>query len=82
MAAPSLLDSSFALALLSICEPDDMVTTIELKINYLRPVNKTIQSEGNIIHKGSKIAIREADSKTLERKLIAKALVTYMIFKE
>ncbi len=80
-AIASLLDSSVAIALLSLCEPGDRVTTIEMKINYLHPVNEPIRGEGKIIHKGSRIAVGEADAKTTEGKLVAKALVTYMIKK-
>jgi acyl-CoA thioesterase len=54
----SVADSAAAVALLSNIDAGRNVSTIELKINFLRPVqNYNLFADAKIIHKGSKIAV-------------------------
>ena len=62
--------------------PDEIYTTIEMKINYLKPFNKgEITAEAAIIHKGKNIAIGDVTVTNDRGHMIAKGLATYMIMK-
>jgi len=77
--AASLIDSAVGLALCTLVEPNQMVSTVEMKVNYLTPARPgLIEATGMIIHKGKRIAVGEA-SVFEENKIVAKGLVTYMI---
>ena len=79
----SLADSAAAASLLSIIESGRNVSTIELKINFLRPVKGgNLYADAKIIHKGSRIAVVDIDIKNGEDQLIAKCLATFMIFEK
>ena len=63
-AIASLADSSVAMALISLVEPKDRIATIEFKINFFAPVSKgNLEAQAKIIHKGSKTAVGEVESK-------------------
>ena len=62
---------------------DDFLTTIEMKINYLRPIDDgEIVAEAKIIHQGSQTAIGDIEVKDARGELVAKALSTYAIVKK
>ena len=77
----SIADAAVAIALFSLVDLNDILSTIELKVNYLAPIKSgEIIAEGRIIHKGSRIAVGEADVWN-EGRLVGKALSTYMVLK-
>jgi len=77
----SIADAAVAIALFSLVDLNDIISTIELKINYLAPIKSgEIIAEGRIIHKGARIALGEVDVKN-EGRLVGKALSTYIIIK-
>ena len=79
-AIASLADSSVAMALISLVELKDRITTIEFKINFFAPVSKgDLEAHAKIIHKGSKTAVGDVEVKNEEGKLIAKLIATYSI---
>jgi len=79
-AIASLADSSVAMALISLVEPKDRITTIEFKINFFVPVSKGhLEAHAKIIHKGSKTAVGDVEVKNKEGKLVAKVIATYSI---
>jgi acyl-CoA thioesterase len=79
-AIASLADSSVAMALISLIEPKDRITTIEFKINFFVPVSKGhLEAHAKIIHKGSKTAVGDVEVKNEEGKLVAKVIATYNI---
>ena len=56
------------------------LTTVELKINYFRPVAEgKIRARAYLVRIGSSICVGRADIMDSARKLIATALVTYML---
>lgn len=78
--ATSLVDSAVGLALCTLLQPRESITTIELKVNFLAPAKPgLLKAKGWIIHKGKRTAVGESEVKDQRRKLIAKGLVTYMI---
>lgn len=76
--AASLIDSAVGLALCTLIEPDQMISTVEMKVNYLIPARPGLITATGIIHKGKRIAVGEA-LVFEENKIVAKGLVTYMI---
>ena len=77
--AASLIDSAVGLALCTLIEPEQLITTVEMKLNYLSPVPiGTLKASGKIIHRGKRIAVGEAEAR-VRKTLVAKGLVTYAI---
>lgn len=77
----SIADAAVAIALFSLVDLNTIISTIELKVNYLAPIKSgEIVAEGRIVHKGSRIALGEVDVRN-EGRLVGKALSTYMIIK-
>ncbi len=60
----------------------DVWTTLELKLNYVRPLTKDtglVRAEGRVIHRGRSVATSEGDLKDRAGKLYAHATTTCMI---
>lgn len=81
--AATLLDSALGCAIFSTLAKGDAWTTLELKINFVRPLNKDsgpVRAEGRVIHRGHTLATSEGDVKDRAGKLYAHATTTCMIF--
>jgi len=81
--AMTLLDSSLGCAVFSTLAKGDTWTTLEIKVNLVRPLTKDtglVRSEGRIIHRGRTVATSEGDIKDRAGKLYAHASTTTMIF--
>lgn len=74
-----LADASMGVALASLLGDDESFTTLELKINFIRPVYEDeLTAEGSVVHKGRTIAMTEAVLKNREGKEVARASATQM----
>jgi uncharacterized protein (TIGR00369 family) len=81
--AATLLDSALGCAIFSTLHKGDTWTTLELKLNFVRPMTKDtgpVRAEGRIIHRGRAVATSEGDLKDRAGKLYAHATTTCMIF--
>lgn len=79
----SAADTAVGLALVGMVDRQDVLTTIEMKINYLKPFNSgEIFAEAKIIHKGTQTAIGDVDIRDSDGNLVAKAISTYAIIKK
>ena len=78
----TLCDTSVAVALFTMIEDDEKILTIELKVNFIAPADGNIRSTAKILHKGRKTAVGEVDVTSMSGTLVAKALVTYYIYKD
>jgi uncharacterized protein (TIGR00369 family) len=61
--AAAVLDSALALATLSTLEPDQSFTTVDIRINYLRPLtidSGEVRAEGRVLQGGRRLAYCEA----------------------
>ena len=77
----SMADTGMGAALYSLLEKDESCATIELKINYFKPVKSgTLICTTQVIHKGKKIAVLESEVKN-DEETVAIAMGTYSIFK-
>ncbi|MEJ2379347.1 MAG: PaaI family thioesterase [Pseudolabrys sp.] len=81
--AATLLDSALGCAVFTTLHKGDAWTTLELKLNYVRPITKDtgpLRAEGRVIHRGRTVATAEGDLKDAAGKLYAHATTTCMIF--
>ena len=81
--AASLLDSALGCAIFSTMAKGETWTTLELKLNFVRAMNKdtgAVRAEGRIIHRGRTVATSEGTLKDRAGKLYAHATTTCMIF--
>ena len=74
-----IADAAMGMAFASTLAPDESFTTIELKINFFRPVwEAQLRAEGNVVRRGSTIGYIECDTVDEGGRLIAKASSTCM----
>jgi uncharacterized protein (TIGR00369 family) len=81
--AATLLDSALGCAIFSTLRKGDTWTTLELKLNFVRPMTKDtgpVRAEGRVIHRGRTVATSEGDLKDRAGKLYVHASTTCMIF--
>jgi len=81
--AATLLDSALGCAVFTTLAKGEAWTTLELKLNLVRPINKdtgTVRAEGRIIHRGRTVATAEGTIKDKTGKLYAHATTTCMVF--
>jgi len=75
-------DSAAAFALLSKVKPRKTVTTVELKVNFLKSVTQSnITANARVIHVGRRIALGDVEVVDSNKTLVAKCLATYMVLK-
>ncbi len=82
--AATLLDSALGCAVHSMLPVGVGYTTLELKVNYLRPITDrtgTVSCEGKIIHVGGRTATAEARLSDAAGKLYAHGTTTCIIFR-
>ncbi len=71
--AAAILDSALALAALSTLEADQGFTTVDIRINYLRPLSietGEVRAEGRVLQGGRRLAYCEAKLTDAAGKLI------------
>jgi uncharacterized protein (TIGR00369 family) len=80
----TLLDSALGCAVQSMLPASTGYTTLELKVNYLRPITVrtgTVYAEGKIIHVGGRIATAEGRLTDAAGKLYAHGTTTCIIMR-
>ena len=76
----ALADVSMATAFISTLSPNEMFTTVELKINYLRPVSVgTISATGRVLHRGRTTGLLESVVADGNGKEVARATSTVLV---
>jgi acyl-CoA thioesterase len=76
----TMADTGMGGALYPLLAENELCATIEVKINYFKPVTSgNIMCETKVIHKGKKIAVMESEISN-NGKIVAKAIGTYSIF--
>jgi uncharacterized protein (TIGR00369 family) len=69
-----LADAAMGMAYFSQLEPGESFTTLELKINYLRPFwTGKLVAHGRVVHRGRTVGMTECDVLDDQGRLIAKA---------
>ena len=78
-----LADAAMGVACASLLEQGESFTTLELKINFLRPVTDALlEARARVVHGGKTVVYVECDVLALpEGKLVAKSSSTCMILR-
>ena len=75
----SIADTAMGVAFATMLEEGETLTTIELKINYLKPLWKgKVQALGRVVKKGRTTGLVECDVLDENKQLLARASSTYM----
>ena len=74
-----LADAAMGMAFFSTLEEGESFTTLELKINYLRPFWKgRLVAKGRVVSRGRTVGLTECDIEDVDGRLIARASSTCM----
>lgn len=78
-AIASLIDTATAFAIISLLDPGERVTTVDLTISYLRPITAgRITAVAKVVRAGRRIFVVLADVFGQDEKLATTALSTYI----
>jgi uncharacterized protein (TIGR00369 family) len=78
-----IADAAMGMAFASTLAHDESFTTIELKINFFRPVWKAqLKAEGIVVRRGNTIGYTECTITDEENRLVAKAASTCMALRD
>lgn len=78
-AIATLVDTAVAFAIVGASKPGARFTTIEMKVNYLRPIREgRVVAEATLIRDGRRVVVSDCDVFDSDGKLAAKALLTYL----
>lgn len=81
--AATVLDTATGAAIFSTLAKGDSWTTLELKLNFVRPMTHEtgpVYADGRVIHRGRTVATADGDLKDAAGRLYAHATTTCMIF--
>jgi uncharacterized protein (TIGR00369 family) len=74
-----IADAAMGLAFASTLAPDESFTTVELKINFFRPVwQAQLKAEGTVVRRGRSVGYVECTITDEQNRLVAKAASTCM----
>ena len=77
-----IADAAMGMAFASTLAPEESFTTVELKINFFRPVRQAqLRAEGTVVQRGRTIGYVECAITDEEKRLIAKAACTCMVLR-
>lgn len=81
--AATVLDSAMGCAVYSLVNLGETYTTIELKVNYLKPITVAtgpLRGIGKVLHRGRRTAVAEGRLEDAAGKLLAHATTTCLIW--
>ena len=77
-----IADSAMGMAFASTLAPEESFTTVELKVNFFRPIwQAQLKAEGTVVQRGRTIGYIECDITDEENRLVAKAASTCMVLR-
>jgi uncharacterized protein (TIGR00369 family) len=77
-----IADAAMGMAFASTLAPDESFTTVELKINFFRPVWRAqLRAEGTVLQRGPTIGYVECTITDEENRLVAKAASTCTVLR-
>jgi uncharacterized protein (TIGR00369 family) len=77
-----IADAAMGIAFASTLAADESFTTLELKINFLRPVwEARLKAEGRVVRRGSSVGYIECEVTDEQGKLVAKAASTCLVLR-
>src|SRR6185295_5207812 len=82
-AIASLIDTAVAFAIISVSEPQDRFTTVEMKVNYLSAIREgRVVADARLIRDGRRIIVADCDVFDSQGRLAAKGLLTYIMLNQ
>jgi uncharacterized protein (TIGR00369 family) len=76
----AMLDDAMGPALVAMLEPGLFATTVELKVNFVRPATAgRLIARGRVVHRGRSIAFLEGRLETADGELVATSTATARI---
>src|SRR5215470_12315483 len=77
-----IADAAMGISFASTLAPGESFTTVELKINFFRPVwNELLRAEGRVVQRGRTIGYTECDVTDENGRLIAKSNSTCLVLR-
>ncbi|MGB7283255.1 MAG: PaaI family thioesterase [Candidatus Acidiferrum sp.] len=77
-----IADAAMGMAFASTLASGESFTTIELKINFFRPVwEATLKAEGKVVRRGASVGYVECEILDEKQRLVAKAVSTCMVLR-
>src|ERR1700732_5182712 len=77
-----IADAAMGMAFASTLAPQESFTTVELKINFFRPVWKaSLKAEGTVVQRGHTIGYVECNVTDEDNRLVARAASTCMVLR-
>jgi uncharacterized protein (TIGR00369 family) len=77
-----IADAAMGMAFASTLGPEESFTTVELRVNFFRPVWKArLSAEGIVVQRGRTIGYVECNITDEENRLVAKAASTCMVLR-
>jgi uncharacterized protein (TIGR00369 family) len=77
-----IADAAMGVAFASTLAPEESFTTIELKINFFRPVwQSVLKAEGKVLRRGSSLGYVECEITDENARLVAKAASTCLVLR-
>jgi uncharacterized protein (TIGR00369 family) len=78
-----IADAAMGIAFASTLAPEESFSTVELKINFFRPVwQAQLRAQGKVVRRGHTIGYLECAITDEENRLVAKAASTCMVLRE
>jgi uncharacterized protein (TIGR00369 family) len=78
----TLADSAMGMAFASTLGAGETFTTLEIKVNYLRPVfEEKLFASAKVVHRGRSVGLVECDVTTGNGKLVARAVSTCSVLR-
>jgi uncharacterized protein (TIGR00369 family) len=75
-----IADAAMGIAVASTLRPDEDMTTIELKISFMRPhIKGLLVAEGTIAKRGRRIVFTEAVLRNVKEEIVAKCSGTWLM---
>lgn len=75
-----IADAAMGIAVASTLKPDEDMTTIELKMSFMRPhIRGKLVAEGTIPKRGRRVAFTEAVLTNAKKEVVAKCTGTWLI---
>lgn len=78
----TLADSAMGMAFASTLGAGETFTTLEIKVNYLRPVfEEKLYANAKVVHRGRSVGLVECEVTTEDGKLVARAVSTCSVLR-
>ncbi len=78
-----IADAAMGMAFASTLAPEEFFTTVELKINFFRPVwQAQLRAQGMVVRRGQTIGYVECSITDEQNRLVAKAASTCMVLRD